>query len=86
METVKTSTNVEFDVIYADGTRKRVHEGVLLEVEDQRMVFHNGTNRKSVLFASVEALFEIITALGLENELDTYLEQAVLRDLGKINS
>ena len=30
METIKTSKNVEFDVIYDDGTRKRVPEGVPL--------------------------------------------------------
>lgn len=30
MEKIKTSANVEFDVIYADGTRRHVTEGVCL--------------------------------------------------------
>ena len=32
MEIIKTSSNMEFEVIYADGTRRRVKEGVLNEI------------------------------------------------------
>lgn len=73
METIKTSPNVEFDVIYADGTRHHVTEGVLFEVENERMVFHNGTSRANVLFATMEALFEVIELLGLVEACEEYI-------------
>ena len=37
---IKASKNVEFDVIYDDGTRRRVKEGVLHEVENEEIIFH----------------------------------------------
>lgn len=73
MEVIKKSSNTEFDVIYADGTRHHVAEGVLFEVENERVTFHNGTNRANVLFASVEALFEVIELLGLTEVLEAYI-------------
>lgn len=76
MEVIKPANNAEFDVIYDDGTRKRVHEGVLIEVEDNAVTFHNGTNRVSVLFASVEALFEVIEVLGLSDAFEKYLSRS----------
>lgn len=52
MEAIKTSQNVEFEVIYADGERRRVQEGVLYGVEDDGSItFHNGTDRVAVWFA-----------------------------------
>ena len=60
MEEIKTSTNVEFDVIYADGTRRRVTEGVLFGVENERIIFHNGTSRPAVIVAAAEAAAEVI--------------------------
>lgn len=75
MEAIKTSENVEFDVIYADGTRHHVAEGVLFEVENERIVFHNGTNRANVLFATLEAIIEVIELLGLANECAAYLNR-----------
>ena len=60
MEEIKTSTNVEFDVIYADGTRRRVTEGILFGVENERIIFHNGTDRPAVVIAVVEAAAEVI--------------------------
>lgn len=74
MEVIKTSPNVEFDVIYADGTHHHVAEGVLFEVENERITFHNGTNRAVVLFASMEALFEVINLLGLTEVCEKYLD------------
>lgn len=65
MEKIKTSANVEFDVIYADGTRHHVTEGVLFEVENERIVFHNGTNRLAVMLAAIETAAEVIGSLGL---------------------
>ena len=57
METIKESPNVEFEVIYADGERKRVPEGVLFGVEeDNFMVLHNGTDCSAVWFAAADAM------------------------------
>lgn len=57
METIKRSPNVEFEVIYADGERKRVPEGVLFGVEeDNSAVLHNGTDRSAVWFAAADAM------------------------------
>ena len=60
MELFKESSNVEFDVIYADGSRRRVKEGVLFEVEDEKINFRNGTNRPEVIFAVFRAAHEVI--------------------------
>lgn len=38
-DTIKTSTDVQFDVLYADGTKYRAEEGVLFEAKGQDMVF-----------------------------------------------
>lgn len=63
METIKTSQNVEFDVIYADGTRKHVEEGILIEAEGYNLTFHCGTSRGSLVFAAGEAMAEVIVAM-----------------------
>lgn len=63
MEAIKTSENVEFDVIYADGTRKHVAEGILIEAEGYRLTLHCGTSRASVVFATGEALAVAIVAM-----------------------
>ena len=65
METIKTSKNVEFDVIYADCSRRHVAEGVLFEVENECIVFHNGTDRPEVLIAVAEAAAEVIANMNL---------------------
>lgn len=64
METIKTSPNVEFDVIYADGTRKRVSEGILIEADEENVIFHNGTDRATVLYTALELLAEIIADIS----------------------
>lgn len=74
MDPIKTSTNVEFDVIYADGERKHVPEGVLFGVDNEHMVTHIGTSRPEVLFAVASALTEIITDLGLDEAFEAYVE------------
>lgn len=52
METINVSPNVEFEVIYADGERRRVKEGVLYGVEaDGSITLHNGTDSTAVWFA-----------------------------------
>ena len=63
METIKESTNVEFEVIYADGERKRVPEGVLLGVEeDGSITLHNGTDCTAVWFAAADGMLVAIDA------------------------
>lgn len=66
MEAIKTSENVEFDVIYADGTRHHVSEGVLFEVKDNKLTFHNGTDRAAALIAVSEAAAEVVGAMELK--------------------
>jgi hypothetical protein len=63
METIKESPNVEFEVIYADGERKRVPEGVLLGVEeDGSIALHNGTDCPAVWFAAADGMLVAIEA------------------------
>lgn len=76
MEAIKTSKKVEFDVIYADGTRRHVSDGVLIEAEDQHMIVHIGASKVSVIFAAVEALTETIAELGLSKVFMNYIMSA----------
>lgn len=69
MEAIKTSENMEFDVIYADGTRRHVSEGVLFEIKDDSLIFHNGTNRATALFSVAEAAAEVVGAMGLPESM-----------------
>lgn len=63
METIKKSPNVEFEVIYADGERKRVQEGVLLGVEDDGSItMHNGTDCAAVWFAAADGMLVALNA------------------------
>lgn len=64
MEIIKTSSNVEFNVIYADGTRRHVREGVLHEVEGNEIIFHNGTNQPEVWIASAEDMLKFLQTIG----------------------
>lgn len=61
MEQEKISKNVEFDVIYDDGERVRVREGILFDAkEDGRTMFHIGTSRANVFEAFFEATIEMM--------------------------
>lgn len=60
MEIIKASKSVEFDVIYDDGTRRRVKEGVLHEVENEEIIFHNGTDRAEVWVAAAEDMLKYL--------------------------
>lgn len=63
METIKESPNVEFEVIYADGERRRVQEGVLLGVEeDGSITLHNGTDCAAVWFAAADVMLVALNA------------------------
>ena len=65
METIKISEDVGFDVIYADGTRYHVSEGVLFEVKGNTLTFHNGTDRAAALIGVAEAAAEVVGNMGL---------------------
>lgn len=69
MEMIKESKSLEFDVIYADGTRKRVKEGVLHEVENEEIIFHNGTDRAEVWIAAAEDMLKTLGGVsgGIES-------------------
>ena len=73
MEVIKKTENLEFDVIYADGTRKRVEEGILWEVKDEAVTFHLGTSRLSVLFAAVEDALRFVDFMDKIPLLADYL-------------
>ena len=63
METIKEIPNVEFEVIYANGERKRVPEGVLLGVEeDGSITLHNGADCVAVWFAAADGMLVAIDA------------------------
>jgi hypothetical protein len=64
METIKTCENMEFDVIYDDGTRHHVSEGVLFEIKGNEFIFHNGTDRATALFGVAEAAAEVVGEIG----------------------
>lgn len=63
MEIIKKTENLEFDVIYADGTRFQVKEGILFGVEDEKIIVHNGTDRLEVLYATAETVLEMLKLL-----------------------
>ena len=69
MARIKTTPNLEFDVTYADGTRRHVSEGVLFEIENERVVFHNGTDRAEVLIAAAEAAAEVLGAVNFPKDI-----------------
>lgn len=73
LKTIKTSSNVEFDVIYADGTRERVPEGILFEAKGEKMILHNGTDRPEVLIAVAEAAAEAVGGLDLPDPAKSYI-------------
>lgn len=65
METLKVSPNVEFEVIYADGEKARVHEGILFGLDDEGgMILHNGTDAPAVWLAAAEILLEALFESG----------------------
>ena len=70
-------SKVGFTVRYEDGETKDVEEGVLFEVdpEDGHIIFHNGTNRPSVLFTTIIALYEAINRFGMDDYFDRWLEK-----------
>ena len=64
VEVIKTTANMEFDVIYADGTRRHVAEGILYEVEGNEIIFHKGTGRSEVSIACAEDILKYLNLIG----------------------
>lgn len=60
MEQYKVS-EIEFDVLYADGTKKHVKKGILFEeASDHTIHLHIGTDNQLNMFRAIaEALLEI---------------------------
>lgn len=89
METIKESPNVEFEVIYADGERKRVPEGVLLGVEeDGSITLHNGTDCAAVWFAAADGMLVAIEACNalpvfVRNRMQDPVSFQVLKSLAE---
>ena len=81
MERIKTTPNLEFDVIYADGTRRHVSEGVLFEIENERVVFHNGTDRAEVLVAVAEAAAEVLGGMNLPDGVRAEVVSNIIRNI-----
>lgn len=73
MKVTKESPNVEFDVIYDNGERKHVTEGVLFEAENNKLRMHVGTNRLEVLFCIIEGMMDMFQEIGLVDALNNYL-------------
>lgn len=81
MEPIKTTKNIEFDVIYADGTRRHVAEGVLFEANGNTLTFHNGTDRLAVLLSVAEAAAEAVSRLKLPVEMNILLVSKIAKYL-----
>lgn len=75
MKEIKRTSKVEFDVLYADGTKVHVEEGCLFSFKDKEIISHLGLSKASQLFAIPEAVFEVFHALGLLEEYTKYIEK-----------
>lgn len=75
MEAMKLS-ELKFDVLYEDGTKKRVENGILFEeTEDHKLNVHIGTfNQINMLVAVIRAAGEMINAIGRGNTSVTVTE------------
>lgn len=76
MKPEKITSNLEFDVKYADGSRKEVKEGILFEFKGDKVYGHIGTSRKEALFSIAESFAEMIATFGLTEEFEKYIENA----------
>ena len=70
MEAYKIDKNVEFDVLYSDGTKRHVEEGILFEgCKDNTTQFHIGTSKPNVLMAFFSAVVEMMDAIGCKGKV-----------------
>lgn len=65
MEQYKKTSNLEFDILYADGTSKHIHKGILFEeTEDGMLDVHVGTkNQFGLLLAIIDAAGEMLNIM-----------------------
>lgn len=75
VEALKLS-ELQFDVLYKDGTKKRVKNGILFEeTTDHKLNVHIGTyNQINMLVAVIRAAGEMINAIGRGNASVTVTE------------
>ncbi len=65
MEVIKITPKLEFDVLYADGSRRHVTEGILFEASSTGdLLFHNGTDRPELLLAATETALVALSNIG----------------------
>lgn len=54
MQQYKETENLEFDVLYADGTKKRIRQGILFEeTEEGGLDVHIGTDNQFNMFMAI---------------------------------
>lgn len=75
MKAEKMTSNLEFDVKYADGSRKEVKEGILFEFKGNKIIGHIGSSRKEAMFSIGNALIEMVSAFGLIEEFTECIEK-----------
>lgn len=73
MKLTKRSGNIEFDILYADNTKRHEREGVLFSFCDEKVDVHIGTSRPECLFSIAEALLETISSLGIMDAFEKYI-------------
>lgn len=69
-EKTRKINELEFDVRYADGTKRRVEEGILIEFRGEHLNLHLGASKLSQVIAAVQSLYELLDAAGLSGEFE----------------
>lgn len=75
MEIIKTDKDLTFTVNYSDGAKKEVKEGIMFEVDEGKLIMHNGTNNAYVLFAAAKSAMQLISAAGLGDRFKEFLDK-----------
>lgn len=65
MELYKKTENLEFELLYADGTKRKVNKGILFEeTEDGKLDIHIGTdNQFNMFLAILDAAGKLISTM-----------------------
>lgn len=65
MEQYKKTENLEFEVLYADGTKKRINKGILFEeTKEGALDVHIGTdNQFNLLIAIIDAVGQMLSMM-----------------------
>lgn len=77
----KATSNLTFDVKYADGSRKEVETGILMEVkpDGKHIICHLGTSNANHIFAFIDALKEVVHETGLDDLYKKYRAEKALK-------